>query len=105
MKKHSVAICLLTFICFLPGCTTFWYQEGKTISQCKEDRRQCYGELVKFSTLQNMGDYEFKFIKDCMGKRGYKPVPENKLPLRVRRMEPASSIHWRLRGVAGTFDR
>ena len=104
MKKHSTLTCLLSLMCFLPGCTTYWYQEGKTFKECKRDRQECFNELQKYSTLQELGEYEFKFVENCMGQRGYRLVKEKELPFRVRREKPESSLHWKLRGLAGTLD-
>jgi hypothetical protein len=51
-----------------------------------------------------MGNYEFEFMEDCMVQKGYRPVKESKLPLRVKREDPDQLLHWRLRGVAGTVN-
>jgi hypothetical protein len=96
---------LLVLTSFLTGCATYWYQEGKTISECKLDRRKCLEELKKYSSnWSDMGSYEFDFMEDCMFEKGYRLVTEDKLPMRVRREDPAPSLHWRLHGMAGTLD-
>ena len=54
-------------LCFFVGCTTYWYQEGKTFEECKQDRLGCYEEMKKYSPdPENLGKYEFKVMKDCM---------------------------------------
>ena len=50
-----------------------------------------------------MGDYEFKFMEDCMHQKGYTLLKENELPLRVKREDPERTLHTRLHGVAGTI--
>jgi hypothetical protein len=103
MRKVS-AVTLLALMCLLTGCTEYWYQADKTFEECRQDRRECFNELNKFSSLQEFGDYEFKFLENCMGLRGYAVVKEDQLPLRVKRQEPSSSLHWRLKGIAGRIE-
>ena len=96
---------LLILTSFLTGCATYYYQEGKTISECKSDRRECFEELKKYSSnWREMGRYEFEFMEDCMLEKGYRLVAEDKLPMRIRREDPEQSLHWRLHGTAGTLD-
>lgn len=97
-----VMACVLISLSFCAGCAKYWYQEGKTFAETKQDRQECFEELKKYSSnWRDMGDYEFKFMEDCMMQRGYRLVAENKLPLRVKREDPDQLLHWRLRGVAG----
>ena len=89
----------------LAGCTTYWYQAGKTIDECQQDRLECFEELKKYSSdWRKMGDYEFKFMEDCMHQKGYTLLKENELPMRVKRQHPDTTMHHRLRGTAGTIE-
>ncbi len=91
MKKFLVIIPLLVLIAFSTGCTSYWYQEGKTYEECKRDLQQCVSEMNKYSDKgTNLGVYDLRFEKDCMKQRGYRLVKERKLPLRVRRQGPGS---------------
>ena len=84
------------------GCSQYWYQEAKTFDQCTRDRQGCFEELKKRSDFGNVTvDYEIKFMEECMTKKGYEAVEQEKLPLDIKRQEPPSSFHWRARGVAG----
>jgi hypothetical protein len=89
-------------LCSLAGCTTYWYQEGKTFDECKQDRLECYEEMKKYSQdLENLSRYEFKFMEDCMGRRGYRLVTARKLHVTVRREDPNLAIPWQIHGVSG----
>ena len=101
--QRQFIIFLLAILFACAGCSTYWYQEGKSFEECMQARQDCINELKKFSTLRQFGDYEFEFMEDCMGEKGYGLVTEDKLPFRVKREEPETSLHWRLRGVAGTL--
>jgi hypothetical protein len=104
MKKCIAVACLLSIICLSSGCTTYWYQAGKTIDECKQDRVDCLEELKKYSSnWREMRDYEFKFMEDCMRQKGYTLLKEKELPLRVKRQDPDRTLHTRLHGVAGTI--
>jgi hypothetical protein len=54
------------------------------------------------------GSYEHKFMEECMKRKGYRLVAEDKLPLEVKRQDPDSSLRGFLygqrRGIAGTVD-
>ncbi|HUV42200.1 MAG TPA: hypothetical protein VMW23_10480 [Sedimentisphaerales bacterium] len=104
MKKYSLVTYLFAVMCFLTGCTNYWYQEGKTFDQCKGDYGECFSRLQEFSSLLEFGDYEFGFLENCLGQKGYRLVTEEELPFEVKRLEPNSSLHWRLQGVAGTLE-
>ena len=89
-------------ICVLAGCTQYWYQEGKTFEQCRQDRLDCFNELKKYTDLQHgSADYDFKFMAGCMKQKGYRLVTEDKLPLTVKRERPDRTLHYRLKGIAG----
>ncbi len=105
-----VAVLLVTLTCFCTGCAKYYYQEGKSFVECKEDRAGCRVELNKRLAVQSRrpGGYEYEFIEDCMKNRGYKLVTEGKLPLGAKRMDPAQTLRGILygqrRGIAGTVD-
>ena len=103
MRRVITAALILIPMLLFAGCTTYWYQADKTIDECKQDRRVCFEDLTKYSgNWRKMGDYEFKFMEDCMRQKGYSLLKEGKLPLRVRREDPDRLMHARLHGVAGT---
>jgi hypothetical protein len=84
------------------GCARYWYQEGKTFEQCKQDQSDCLAELKKRSDFRGgSADYEFKFMAECMKQKGYRLVPEGELPLSARRERPDLTLHYRLKGLAG----
>ena len=94
-----VAACLLS-----NGCTQYWYQESKTFKECELDYRLCVEELKKYSELQDFGEYEFQFMKECMESKGYQAVTESELPIKVKRQDPEWSLHWKLKGLAGPLE-
>ncbi len=101
--KTILSITLLVLMCCLTGCTSYWYQEGKTFDECAGDLRQCVSEMRTYSDKSiNLGVYDIRFEKDCMKRRGYKLVKERKLPMRVRRQGPGSSAG--TYGVAGLLE-
>lgn len=108
--KNLTVLLLLGLICLSGGCAKYYYQEGKTFQECARDRADCYAELQKrlADQSQRPGDYEHKFMEDCMKQKGYRLVTENKLPLDVKRQDPDTSLQGQLygyrRGIAGTLD-
>lgn len=111
MKRFLTSTLLLTFLlCFLAGCTQYWYQEEKTFNECKRECRECMDELKKYADLDSptahhpFGLYEDKFIDECMKQRGYKLVFEGDIPLFVKRKDPHWWPSWYKRGLAGTLD-
>ena len=108
--RRWAGILLVILLCFCSGCAKYFYQEGKSFSQCLKDRADCVKELNKRLAVQSKspGDYEHKFIEDCMMRRGYRLVTEGKLPLGVKRQDPAQTLRGFLygqrRGIAGTVD-
>ena len=102
--KSFVGALLLVLICLSAGCTRYYYQEGKSFEECKKDRADCLRELAKRVEKPAYGDYEFKFMEECMENKGYRLVTEDKLPLRVKRADPDQLDDWRLRGIAGTLE-
>ena len=105
MRRVITATLILIPMLLFTGCTTYWYQADKTIDECKQARMGCFEELKKHSSdWTDMGDYEFKFMKDCMRQKGYTLLKENELPLRVRREDPADHLwHYRMHGVSGAI--
>lgn len=97
------AIVVTPLLLWTAGCgPKYWYHEDKTFEQCRDDYGACLGELGKYSDRTGLGEYELNFLDTCMKRRGYRLVPEDKLPLRTRRLRPDLTIHYRLRGLAGS---
>jgi hypothetical protein len=104
MRRVIAATLILIPMLLFTGCTTYWYQADKTIDECKQARLGCLEELKKYSSnWREMGDYEFKFMEDCMRQKGYTLLKEKELPLRVRREDPDRLLHHRLHGASGTI--
>jgi len=108
-----VAVLSLVFVCFSSGCASkYYYQEGKTLTQCKQTCKGCYAEFGKYQSpahdepgAYNIAyDHEGNFMDACMLDKGYSVVKENKLPLRVKREDPDRWASRRQRGFAGTLD-
>ncbi|MHC4557126.1 MAG: hypothetical protein ACYTFW_08020 [Planctomycetota bacterium] len=95
----------LALICFLTGCTKYWYQEGKTFGECGQELRECRYEMQKYrdDAQYSLGVYDLRFEKDCMESRGYRLVKERGLPYRVRRQGPNTSRGEKY-GTAGTLE-
>jgi hypothetical protein len=53
--------------------------------------------------MTQIGSYEREFVANCMKEKGYELVPQDKLPMKVKREEPETSLYWRLNGTAGTL--
>jgi len=105
MKKYIAIVSILIPTALFAGCSTYWYQEGKSFDECKQARTECRAELLKRSDLSGLTvDYEVKFIENCMGQKGYRLVTAEDLPLDMRREEPDTTFHWRTVGVAGTIE-
>jgi hypothetical protein len=102
MITTLVAVLLFSFA----GCTTYWYQEGKTFEECKQDHLECYEEMKNYSPdPENLGKYEFKLMEDCMILKGYRLVTERKLHVRVKREDPNLAVHWMIHGEAGFIEQ
>lgn len=105
MKTVITIASMLFFVILLSGCETqYWYQQGKTFQQCANDRQQCLKELMKRSDVYTITDYEIKYMEDCMTTKGYRLTTQKELPLDVKRQEPETSLHWRIKGLAGTIN-
>jgi len=104
--KISGVLLLACLICLSPGCAKYYYQESKTFEECAKDRADCLSQLKeRLGTVsQRPGDYEYKFIEDCMKRKGY-----GKLPLNAKRLDPDTSLQGQLygyrRGIAGTLTK
>jgi len=107
---HFRVLSLLGLIYLSGGCATYYYQEGKSFKECATDRADCFSELKKRlgSEDQKPGDYEHRYMEDCMKQKGYRLVTEDELPLDVKREDPDSTLYGflygRRRGMAGTVD-
>ena len=107
MKTRNLLSITGLVLFLVAGCAQkYWYQEGKTFAECKADRAACLAELQKRSNLDPPGDYEHQFMKQCMQQKGYRLVPEKKLPLTLKREN--SDIFWEVSlvpgdGVAGSI--
>jgi len=112
MRRGSPILILLGLACFLSGCGKYYHQEGKSLTECKQDCARCVAELNKYrdanaeedlARYNTAYDYEGKFLDTCMKDKGYKIVYENKLPLKVKRQKPDPWNRYD-RGFAGTID-
>jgi len=110
--NYRIIAALLGSACLFAGCSKFYYQEGKTLDQCRRSYAECAAEFKKFQdpdAPEELGrynvvyDYEGKFMDTCMQEKGYQILPENKLPLRVKREKP-DPAGWSRRGLAGPLD-
>jgi hypothetical protein len=105
MKKFWLFYAAMVGLCLTAGCQhEYWYQEGKTFDECRAEQADCRAELVQRADLNYVGDYEHRFMMDCMRQKGYRLLTQKELPLDARREEPnvASGvpINWAY-GVAG----
>ena len=95
---------LLLSLSLLGGCAKYWYQDGKTFTECRRDLASCHAEAQRYSDVERtsgLGSYESKFVGECMRTKGYQLLPEKELPIRVKR---ESSPVFGIPGVAGTID-
>ena len=109
--NHRMIAVMLGLAWLLAGCSKHYYQEGKTIEQCRQSCKEC---AAKFKKLQDPNapeelgrynisyDHEGIFMDACMLEKGYRIVPENKLPLNVKRENPDPWVRSK-RGLAGTL--
>jgi len=101
MFQHMMLISFTAII--LSGCSTYWYQEGKTFEECRQARDECFAELQKRTDFSYPTvEYEIKFMNECMASKGYRQVKNKELPMDVKRQEPDTTLHWRTRGLAGS---
>jgi len=98
----GIATLMVLLLCFFSGCATYWYQEGKTFGESKQDQLECYEEMKRYSSnWENLGKQEFELMEDCMGQRGYRLVTERELFVRVKREPADPNVPWMIHGVAG----
>ena len=95
-------VVVLGMLCLASGCGEYWYQEGKTFDQCKQDFSACCAEKAEYNPDNRSLPYENKFISRCMKEKGYKRVTETKLPLRVKRQASTATPFEVANGFAGT---
>jgi len=105
MANRRIILVLAACGIFMSGCTQYWYQEGVSHKRCLKDREDCFKELQKRTDFKNTGNYEFEFMTQCMREKGYELVTKKELPMDVKRTEPETSLHWRMKGLAGTLKR
>jgi len=105
--KNLTILLSLSFVLFLAGCGRYYYQEGKTYNECERDWARCVEDLHQQKKVLDWGTYEYRFVEDCMKRRGYKLVAERSLPLAAKRRDPDRStmglLRGRRQGVAGTM--
>ena len=104
MKQSVFIIAGCFLLIFISGCTQYWYQEGASFDQCKQDQKACLDALLKRSDMSYVSDYEIEYMKTCMQEKGYRLVTEKELPMKVRRRKPETSLHWRMKGIAGSVE-
>jgi hypothetical protein len=98
----GIATLMVLLLCFVTGCATYWYQEGKTFEECKQENLECYEEMKRYSSnWEDLGSQEFELMEDCMGQRGYRLVTERELFVRVKREPADPNVPWMIHGVAG----
>jgi len=77
--------CLFIF----SGCTSYWYQEGKTFDQCYIDLDNCRKEMVQhYEAGTGIYGYGKRYEESCMQERGYRLTKDSGLPLDVKRQDP-----------------
>ncbi len=101
---------LVIMACCCSGCAKYYYQEGNSFTECAKARADCRAELKKRLAVESRrpGNYEHKFMEDCMERKGYGLVTEDKLPLGVKRKDPDTTLRGFLygqrRGISGNVD-
>jgi hypothetical protein len=103
MVNRSLILLLAVCGMFMAGCSQYWYQEDVSYKQCLKDREDCFRELQKRTDFKNTGNYEFEFVAQCMREKGYELATQKELPMDARRTEPETSLHWRMKGLAGSL--
>ncbi len=67
--KTLTGVLLLFLICLSAGCGKYWYQEGKTLEECRKDRQECFNEFQKYANKEAPSfalgrDYVHRFVSD-----------------------------------------
>ena len=96
--KSLIVLLLLSLVLLLAGCGRYYYQEGKTYYECERDWASCVENLHQQKKVLDWGVYEYRFVEDCMKRKGYKLVGERSLPLDAKRRDPDRSTMGLLRG-------
>jgi hypothetical protein len=106
--RSGIVFLFVAAMCSCPGCASYFYREGTSFDQAKSDCANCRAELEKRVTNDKPGDYEHKFMEDCMKRQGYELLPEDKLPLSAKREDPDTSmrgfLYGKRWGLAGTVE-
>ncbi|MBP7053272.1 MAG: hypothetical protein KBE65_19870 [Phycisphaerae bacterium] len=95
---------LLLAVCVFSGCATYWYQEGKTFKQTRDDLAACQTAVEQRAdggSGRTLDAYDGKQVRQGMKERGYRRVSGNALPAGVLR---ESSPVFGVPGVAGTVN-
>jgi hypothetical protein len=67
---------------------------------------ECLDELKNYSSnWNNMGDYELKFMENCICQKGYTLLGEGELPLHVKREGPYRLSSYYPYGISGTINQ
>lgn len=103
--KLAVGVVVLLSVCVLGGCARYWYQEGRSFKQTKEDLAACQAHADRYSedtgSGRGLAAYDGPLVRQCMQERGYRRVTERSLPARVaREASPVLGVP----GVAGTIE-
>ena len=105
--KSLIVLLSLSLVLLLTGCGRYYYQEGKTYYECERDWARCVETLHQQKKVLDWGAYEYRFVEDCMKRKGYKLVGERSLPLEAKRRDPDRStmglLRGRRQGVAGAL--
>lgn len=100
MGRFSTLSTLILIVC-ISGCTQYWYQPGVSFEQAQADHRECFKGILAQSTATSMTSPDIEAMKACMTQKGYDLVFGYQLPKAADRINPISSPHWKLNGVAG----
>ncbi len=106
MKIATVILLVCVSLLFATGCGSYWYQNGKSYEECKQDIKQCLTELRKYQDLSSSYSSTFyaeTFEKNCMQGKGYILYSEDKLPLRVKRQTLSGALSSSY-GIAGSLE-
>ena len=106
MKIVTVILLVCLSLLFASGCASYWYQNGKSYEECREDIKECLTELRKYQDLNSSYSSTFyaeNFEKNCMQNKGYILYSEDKLPLRAKRQTLSGRLSSRY-GIAGRLE-
>jgi hypothetical protein len=88
MKRMMRIICLLLVVS-IGGCTTYYYQPGKTLEQCLQDSFTC--RQISWDLVVNPFLYS-----ECMKNLGYEELTKEQLPSEIRTCKAGVSavMYW-----------